>query len=246
MEFRILGPLEVAQDGHLFTVRGRKLQALLTLLLLNAGEVVSRERLIDELWADDPPPTAAKTLQVHVSRLRRELGDVVVTSGGGYLIEVEPGGLDLERFRQLVEEGREALAAGAPERARERLRAALALWRGPPLAELGDHEFARVEAARLADLRLDAVEERVEAELALGHRGEAIGALEAVVAHHPYRERARALLMLTLYREGRRAEALEAYQDARRALVDDLGIEPGPRLRELHAAILAQDPARRA
>ena len=202
-----------------------------------------RERLIDELWGDEPPPSAAKTLQVHVSRLRRELGEAVVTRGGGYLIEVEPGALDLDRFTQLADDGRRALAAGEPGRAEERLREALQLWRGPPFAELSDDAFARIEGERLADLRLDAMEERIEAELALGRQSEAIGELEALVARHPYRERPRAQLMLALYREGRQAEALEAYRDARSALVDGLGIEPGPRLQEMHRAILAQDPA---
>ncbi len=243
MDFRILGPLEVTDQGRTVPIKGRKLQALLTLLLLNAGEVVSRERLIDELWGDEPPPSAAKTLQVHVSRLRRELGEAVVTRGGGYLIEVEPGALDLDRFTQLVDDGRRALAAGEPGRAEERLREALQLWRGPPFAELSDDAFARIEGERLADLRLDAMEERIEAELALGRQSEAIGELEALVARHPYRERPRAQLMLALYREGRQAEALEAYRDARSALVDGLGIEPGPRLQEMHRAILAQDPA---
>jgi YVTN family beta-propeller protein len=243
MDFRILGPLEVTDQGRTLPIKGRKPQALLALLLLNAGEVVSRERLIDELWGDDPPPTASKTLQVHVSRLRRELGDAVVTRGGGYLIHVEPGELDLERFTRLVDEGRRAMAAGEPGPAEERLREALELWRGPPFAQLGDDAFARIEGERLADLRLDAVEERIEAELALGRQSEVIGELEALVARHPYRERPRAQLMLALYREGRQAEALDAYRDARSVLVEGLGIEPGPRLREMHSAILAQDPA---
>jgi YVTN family beta-propeller protein len=243
MDFRILGPLEVTDQGRVVPIKGRKLQALLTLLLLNAGEVVSRERLIDELWGDEPPPSATKSLQVHVSRLRRELGEAVVTRGGGYLIELEPGALDLDRFRKLVDEGRHALETGEPGRAEERLREALQLWRGPPFAQLRDDAFARFEGERLADLRLDAMEERIEAELALGRESEAIGELEALVARHPYRERPRAQLMLALYREGRQAEALEAYRDARSALVDGLGIEPGPRLQEMHRAILAQDAA---
>jgi YVTN family beta-propeller protein len=243
MEFRILGPLEVLDDGGEVSIRGRKLQALLALLLLHAREVVPRDRLVDELWGDDPPATAAKTLQVHVSRLRRELGEIVVTAGGGYLISIEPDELDLDRFERLVAEGRSALAEEQPERAAERLREALELWRGPPLAQLADEPFARIEIGRLEQERLDAVEERIEADLALGHHADVIPELEGLVARNPYRERLRALLMLALYQSGRQADALAAYQDARRALVDDLGVEPGARLRELHAAVLAQDPA---
>lgn len=243
MDFRILGPLEVTDEGRSVSIKGPKLQAVLVLLLLNEGEIVSRERLIDELWGEEPPPSAAKTLQVHVSRLRRDLGEIIVTRGGGYLIEVEDGALDLQRFQRLVDAGREAMGAGEPGLAEERLSEALQLWRGPPFAGLGDDRFARVEAERLNDLRLDALEERIEAELALGREPEAIAELEPLVAHHPYRERPRAQLMLALYRGGRQAEALEAYRDARTALVENLGIEPGPRLQELHSAILAQDPA---
>ena len=243
MEFRILGPLEVLDDGGEISIRGRKLQALLALLLLHAPEVVSRDRLVDELWGDDPPATAAKTLQVHVSRLRRELGDIVVSLGGGYLIRIEPDALDLEHFERLVAEGRTAMAEEQPERASERLREALALWRGPPLAELADEPFARIEIGRLEEERLDAIEERLEADLALGLYSDVTPELESLVARNPYRERLRALLMLSLYRAGRQADALAAYQSARRVLVEDLGVEPGVRLRELHGAILAQDPA---
>ena len=243
MEFRILGPLEVLDNGGEISIRGRKLQALLALLLLHAPEVVSRDRLVDELWGDDPPATAAKTLQVHVSRLRRELGDIVVSLGGGYLIRIEPDALDLAHFERLVAEGRTAMAEKQPERASERLREALALWRGPPLAELADEPFAQIEIGRLEEERLDAVEERIEADLSLGRHSELIPELESLVARNPYRERLRALQMLALYQSGRQAEALAAYQDARRVLVDELGVEPGARLRELHAGVLAQDPA---
>lgn len=242
MEFRILGPLEVIDDGRELSIRGRKLQALLVLLLLNAGETVSRDRLIAELWGDDPPATAAKTLQVHVSRLRREVGDAVVTRGGGYSVRVPPHGLDLRRFEALVAEGRAALADHRPEDGEAPLSDALALWRGPALPELADEPFARTEIGRLEQLRLDALEDHTEAELSLGRHAQAIDTLEGLVARHPYRERSRALLMLALYRGGRQADALDAYRDARRVLVDELGIEPGPRLRELQEAILAQDP----
>jgi YVTN family beta-propeller protein len=243
LEFRILGPLEVLDNGGEISIRGRKLQALLALLLLHAPEVVSRDRLVDELWGDDPPATAAKTLQVHVSRLRRELGDIVVTTGGGYLIRIEPDALDLAQFERLVAEGRTAMAEEQPERASERLRQALALWRGPPLGALADEPFAQIEIGRLEEERLDATEERLEADLALGLHSDVTPELETLVARNPYRERLRALLMLALYRAGRQADALAAYQDTRNTLVQDLGVEPGARLRELHGAILEQDPA---
>jgi YVTN family beta-propeller protein len=243
MQFRILGPLEIRDNGREVSIRGRKLQSLLALLLLHAGEVVSRDTLIDDLWGEDPPTTAAKTLQVHVSRLRRELGDAIVSHGGGYSIRVEPGELDLERFEQLVAEGRQALAEKQYDRAAERLRDALKLWRGPSLPELADEPFARAQIGRLEDARLDATEERLEAELALGHHAEAMQELELLVAAHPYRERLHELHMLALYRSGRQADALSAYQDARNVLVEELGLEPGKRLRELHGAILEQDLA---
>jgi YVTN family beta-propeller protein len=243
LEFRILGPLEVLDNGREVSIKGRKLQSVLALLLLHRGEVVSRDRLIDDLWGEEPPATAAKTLQVHVSRLRRELGEAVVSRTGGYLIQVEPNQLDLERFEQLVTEGRRALAERHPERASERLREALELWRGPPLPELANEPFARTEIGRLEDARLDAMEERLEADLELGRYAEAIRELEPLVARHPYRERLRELLMLALYRAGRQADALAAYRDARHVLAEEQGLEPGKRLRDLHTAILAQDPA---
>jgi YVTN family beta-propeller protein len=243
MKFQVLGPLEVTDNGYELSIRGRKLQALVALLLLHAGETVSRDRLIEELWGDDPPATAAKTLQAHVSRLRRELGDAIVTRGGGYAIEVPPHELDLHHFEELFAEGREALANRRPTEAESRLREALDLWRGPPLPELAGEPFAQVEIGRLEQIRLDALEDHAEAELSLGRHAQAIETLEGLVARHPYRERLRALLMLALYRSGRQADALDLYRETRRVLVDSLGIEPGPQLRELHEAILAQDPA---
>jgi YVTN family beta-propeller protein len=243
LEYRILGPLEVSDNGREVSIRGRKLQSLLALLLLHPGEVVSRERLIDDLWGEEPPATAAKTLQVHVSRLRRELGDVIVSHGGGYLLRVGPGELDLERFDQLVSEGRRALAEGQPEHAADRLREALSLWRGPPLPELAGEPFAHAQIGRLEDSRLDAIEARLDAELALGRYAEAIRELEPLVARHPYRERLHELLMLALYRAGRQADALAVYRESRRRLSEDLGLEPGAGLRRLQGAILAQDPS---
>jgi YVTN family beta-propeller protein len=251
MNFRILGPLEVTNRGREAVLGGGKQRALLAILLLHPNEVVSSDRLIQELWSVDAPPTAAKSLQVHVSRLRRSLGDaspngtdsVVVTSSGGYLIRVEPGELDRERFERLVEDGRKALAEDSFERAVERLDEALALWRGPPLADFTYESFAQSEIARLEELRLEATEERIEARLALGHHNQVIAELEALVDRHPFRERPRAQLMVALYRAGRQTEALQAYQNARRTLVEEQGIEPGESLRQLEAAILAQDPA---
>ena len=251
MDFRILGPLEVSDTGREPVIAPGKQRALLAILLLHANEVVSSDRLIEELWGEQPPASAAKSLQVHVSRLRRALegerangaDSVVVTRGGGYLVRVGPGELDLERFERLLEEGSGALVEGAPERALELLREALGLWRGPPLAEFAYDSFAQRDIAQLEELHLTAVEQRIEAELALGRHAQLIGELESLVELHPFRERLRGQLMLALYRAGRQTEALEAYRQARRALVDEVGIEPGQPLRELQRAILAQDPA---
>ena len=251
MDFRILGPLEVSHEGRELPLAGSKQRAVLAILLLHANEVVSSDRLIDELWGEQPPPSAAKSLQVHVSRLRQALdrageaspGGVIVTHGRGYLIQLGPDELDKARFESLLDEGTKALVDGIPERAAELLRDGLALWRGPPLADFAYEPFAQAEIARLEELRLSAVEQRIEADLALGHHAQVIGELESLVGRHPFRERLRAQLMLALYRSGRQAEALDAYQDARRALVDELGIEPGEELQELQSRILAHDPA---
>jgi DNA-binding SARP family transcriptional activator len=250
VDFRILGPLEVTDHGREPAIAAGKQRALLAILLLHANEVVSSDRLIEELWGERPPGNAAKSLQVHVSRLRHALerddGDgadsVVVTRGGGYLIRIGPDELDLERFERMVEEGSRALADGAPERALELLREALALWRGPPLAEFAYEPFAQQEIARLEELHLSALELRIEAALALAEHARLIGELETLVKRHPFRERLRAQLMLALYRSGRQAEALDAFREARRALVEELGIEPSRELEELQLAILAHDP----
>jgi predicted ATPase/DNA-binding SARP family transcriptional activator len=240
VEFRLLGPLEIERDGRILAVDGRRQRALLQLLLLHANTVVPRERLIDALWGERPPETAANALQVAVHALRKLLGaDRIVTRGSGYLIRVELGELDLDRFRTLVERSRdEPPAVGS-----ETLREALTLANGPALADLGDSAFADAERARLEELQLAALEERIGADLALGRHAELVPELEALVGAHPYRERLRREQMLALYRSGRQAEALEVYRQARRALVDDLGIEPGAELQELQRAILRQDPA---
>ena len=226
------------------TVGGARQRALLAVLLLHAGETLGGDRLVDELWGEQPPPTAAKTVQVYISRLRRALGggEEISTREHGYALELDPEQLDARRFERLVGEGRSELAAGRPARAATTLEEALALWRGRPLADLAFEPFAQGEIARLDDLRAAAFELLTEAELALGRHADLLGRLERLVTEHPYRERLRAQLMLALYRSDRQADALEAYRDARRALADALGIEPGERLRELERAILTQDP----
>ena len=218
--------------------------------MLHANETLSTDRLIDELWGERPPATAAKTVQVYISRLRKALAGaegngsagVIATREHGYELELDPERLDAHRFERLVAEGSSELAAGRPQRAASALEGALSLWRGPPLADLADEPFAQREIARLDDVRVAAREQLIEAKLALGAHAEVVAPLETLIGEHPYRERLRAQLMLALYRSDRQAEALQAYQDARRTLVEKLGIEPGERLRELERAILAQDP----
>jgi predicted ATPase/DNA-binding SARP family transcriptional activator len=212
-------------------------------LLLHANRVLSRDRLIDELWGAQPPPTAVTSLQVYVSRLRKLLPpETLLTRPPGYLLAVDPNDLDLQRFEHLLKQGHEALADGDAGQAARVLHEALTLWRGPALAEFAFEPFAQNEIARLEDLRLGAVEERIEADLALGRHADVIGELEALVRESPHRERLRGQLILALYRSGRQADALDAYQQARRAL-DELGIEPSAELQELEKAILTHDPA---
>jgi DNA-binding SARP family transcriptional activator len=251
MDFRILGQLSALDDGREVALGGSKQRALLGLLLLHRGETLSTDRLIDELWGERPPATAAKTVQVHISRLRKALAggggdgsdDLVITREHGYELTLDPERLDSHRFERLVGDGRRELAAGRPERAASALERALSLWRGPPLADLAYEAFAQPEISRLNDLRVAALEQLMEAKLALGRHAEVVGELDTLISEHPYRERLRAQLMLALYRCDRQADALQAYQDARTRLVEELGIEPGERLRELERAILAQDPA---
>jgi DNA-binding SARP family transcriptional activator len=239
LEFRILGPLEVADEGEPLQLSGQKQRALLALLLLDVNRVVSTDRIVDALWGEEPPRTAATSLQNFVSQLRKLLGsDVVVTKPPGYQLRIEREQLDLERFTRLVEESR----AEPPAERAAKLRHALALWRGPPLADLGFEAFAQQEIGRLEELRLAALEDRVEAELEVGRHSDLVGELEAFADEHPLRERLRSHLMLALYRSGRQAEALQIYHDTRRVLVDELGIEPSPTLQQLHGAILRQDP----
>jgi YVTN family beta-propeller protein len=248
LEFRILGPLEVFHDGEEVRIAGSRQRALLAYLLLHANEVVSSERLIDELFGEEPPDNALNSVHAGVSRLRRQLATggvseaAIVTRPPGYLLEVKPRDFDLDRFEQLTERGRRQLEEGGAEAAAETLRGGLAIWRGPPLAELAGYEFARAESARLEGLRLAALLERIEADLALGRHAELIPELEALAAEHPLEERVRGQLMLALYRAGRQAAALQAYQDIRRVLVAELGLEPGKPLQRLEQRILTQDP----
>ena len=245
MEFRILGPLEVAVGGRRVELGGRKQRELIAILLLHANDVVSADKLIDELWGESPPPTAAKTLQAHVSRLRKAINADearLETRGQGYFLRVEPDQLDARRFQRLLEDGRRALARGEAGSAAETLEEALALWRGPALADFTYESFAQAEISRLEDLRLSALEERNEAELALGRHAELVAELEALVQQHPLRERLRGQLMLALYRSDRQAEALEVYRRGRMAFAEELGLEPSHALQRLERQILEHDP----
>jgi WD40 repeat protein/DNA-binding SARP family transcriptional activator len=251
MRFGVLGPLEViAQDGPV-RLGGQKQRVLLALLLTRPGRVVSVDALLQGLWGDAPPRSAAKTLQSYVVHLRRALepgrprGSVLVTREPGYLLRVAPEELDAARFAELATGGRRLLGAGAAQEAAEMLREALALWRGEAFEEFPQVDACAGEAARLAELRLGAVEERVEADLALGRHRELVAELEDLTRQHPLRERLWGQLLLALYRCGRQADALLAYQRARATLVEELGVEPGVELRGLQAAILAQDPGLR-
>jgi YVTN family beta-propeller protein len=239
MEFRVLGPLEVVDDGRDLTPARAKQRAVLAVLLLHANEVVGRDELIDALWGETPPPSAQTALHGHVSALRKLLGpERIETRTPGYLLRLSGQELDLARFEALVAE---APGQPDPETRAEGLRSALGLWRGNPLGNLRYEPFAQSEIARLEALRLSALEERIDADLARGRHVEVVSELERLVAEHPFRERLRAQLMLALYRSGRQADALEVFQQGRKALVGELGIEPGPVLRRLESRILNHD-----
>jgi DNA-binding SARP family transcriptional activator len=230
LEFRILGPLEVVDRGRTLALGGPRQRALLALLLTRANRVVSRDELIDELWDGDAPDGARNALQYHVSRLRKALAphDVLVTRDPGYMIRVAPAELDLLEFERLRESARDA----PPEEAARLLRRALELWRGS----------AQADIAHLDDLRIAALEQRIDADLESGRHDGLVAELEPLVREHPLRERLRAQLMLALYRSGRQAEALDVYRQTRQTLIDELGIEPSPSLQELERAILRHDP----
>ena len=246
MQFKILGPLEVTEQGRSLQLGGRKPRALLALLLLRHGHVLSADELIEGLWGDEAPAGADHGLQVYVSELRKLLVDgdgvTITRREPGYVMEIPTDSLDLDRFERLRQRGRAALAANEPAEAGASLKEALALWRGAALADFAFDDFARPEIDRLEELRLETIEDRIDADLTAGEPAD-ISELRALVEAHPFRERIRAGLMLALYRDGRQAEALEESRRARALLADELGVDPGPRLVELETAILAQDPA---
>ncbi len=244
MRFGVLGPVEMRRAGHELPLGGPKQRALLAILLLDANRVVSRDRLSDGLWGERPPASADHTLDNYVSRLRKTLGPGrLERRPPGYLLRVAPGEFDLDRFEQLFTEGRDALARGDAADAARALEAALALWRGPALADVLDEPFAQAESGRLEERRLRALEERIEAELALGAAAELIRELEELVRQEPFRERPLGQLMLSLYRSGRQAEALSVFQAGRKRFAEELGLEPGPQLVELQRRILDHDPS---
>src|SRR5436190_6318329 len=247
MEYRILGPLEVAHQGEPVPLGRMKERLVLAVLLLHANEFVSRERLIDELWGPAPPPTAKKAVNVYISQLRKALGrnghDPVTTADGGYRLGVDDDELDVSRLRQLLATARERESAGELEAAAELLREGLGLWRGPTLSGLLLESHGREEISQLDELRLTALMDRIDCDLALGRHEEVLGELHVLVGEHPLRERLRAQQMLALYRADRQADALDAYQQARHDLIDELGIEPSESLQRLQQAILRHDPA---
>ena len=244
MQVRILGPFQLEDGGRQITVGGVRQRAVLADLVLNANEVMPSEQLLLELWGEDSPPSAANALQAAISRLRRVLpSGRLITTARGYMLRLFPAELDAARFEQLVFEGRDALAAGAAAEAVQLLDQAMTLWRGPPLTDFRYEPFAQAEMARLEELRLACLEERNEANLAVGTAGTLTAELGRMVTDHPLRERLRGQLMLALYRSGRQADALEAYRQFRSTLMEELGLEPSSALRELQAAILRHDPA---
>ena len=253
MDFNILGPFEVRDsEGAPIQLPGGRERSLLALLLIQRGEVVSSDRIVDVLWGERAPGTAGKAVQGYVSHLRRvlepgrepgEAGTLLVTRPPGYVLQTDDESVDAALFERLAADGRRALEDGSPAEAARLLDQALALWRGPALSEFAYEDFARDEIGRLDDLRLSATEDRVESLLQLGRHGELVGKLDALVAANPLRERLRGQSMLALYRSGRQSDALQVYRDGRRLLAGALGLEPGPELQRLERAILAQDPA---
>ena len=250
MEFLVLGPLEVRDGDRILPLGGAKQRAALAILLLHHDQVVSRDRLVDGIWGDAPPASAAHTLETYISRLRKALhqdghAERLLTRAPGYLLVVDDGDLDLQRLEAHVDRGRRALAADDPEAASEELARGLALFRGAPLEDLAYAPFAQAELGRLDDLRATAHEQRIDADLALGRHADLIGELESLVADYPLREHAWGQLMLAEYRSGRQGEALATFDHARHKLADELGIDPGQSLQQLHQQILRQDPALR-
>ena len=241
MQLRVLGPVEASADHRSLPLGGAKRRSVIAMLGLDANRTVSADRLIEGLWGEDAPPSAAKMVQNYVWRLRSVLGDdsgaEILTRGRGYELRIDPDAVDARRFERLLEAGRAARNGPSTDAARE----ALALWRGPPLADVADEPFAAPQIRRLEELRLEATELAIDADLAVGRHAEVAAEIEGLIAEHPLRERLHGQRMLALYRCGRQAEALEAFRDARRVLVEQIGVEPGPELRRLHDAILRQD-----
>ncbi len=240
LQLRVLGPLEALSDGVALTLGGRKERTALALLAADVGKVVATDDLIDGIWGDEPTAAARSTLHTYISNLRSRVGDVIVRDGGGYRLEIEPDQVDAFVFEHAVSNARE-LAEADQAQAAQTLRQALALWRGRPYADVAGSPPLDVEARRLEELRLEAVEARIDAELALGRHAELAGELEVLCEENPVRERFRAQHMLALYRSGRQAEALRAYQKTRAYLADELGLDPTPELQELERLILTQD-----
>jgi predicted ATPase/DNA-binding SARP family transcriptional activator len=252
MQFGILGPLEVHEADHHVQVGGLKQRALLAILLMHANQVVSTDRLIELIWGDEAPETAGHSLQVYVSELRKALEPgrragaphtLLISRPSGYMIKIGDDDLDLGRFMQLVEAGRRSMANGAADAASVKFREALALWRGQALADFASQPFAISDTARLSEMRLRALEDRIDADLLLGRHSDLVGELQSLAAEHPLREGFSQRLMLALYRSGRQAEASDVYQQTRERLVDELGMEPGAELQHMLKAILKQDPS---
>ena len=248
MVFSLLGPLEARLDGEPLLLGGGRQRSLLAVLLLNANEIVSREQLIETVWGAKRPSTIGAALNVHLSKLRKLLAvggtdAALVTAPHGYVLRIDPDRLDLDRFERLLRDAREALLAGETETAAATLDQALALWRGPPLAELDLGVSVEAAISRLCELRLGGLEDWFEAGLRLGRHAELVPELEGFVREHPLHEHARAQLMVALYRSGRQSEALQTYRDARKLLAEELGLDPGPELQRLEKAILVQDPS---
>ncbi len=242
MQFAILGPFTVLDDGEAVTIGRGTERALLALLALNTNQPLPADRIIDALWGDSAPPSARDMVRLYVSRARGRIGDHLINEDGGYILRVGDDAVDLDLFERRRRIGANALAAGDPETAALELEQALELWRGTALGEFADLPFAREEIPRLEELRLGVAEDYYQARLDLGAAAELIPSLERLVDDHPFRERARAQLMLALYRAGRQTDALARYRDGRRVLAEEIGIEPGPELRELERAILVHDP----
>ena len=246
VRYLMLGPVTALVDGRPADLGGPRQRGVLVVLLSEAGRLVPASHIVDAIWGDEPPASAANLVQRSISQLRKALGkDAIETRGAGYMVRVEPDALDLHVFERLLRSGSADLRDGRYEEGGAALRQALALWRGAALADLADQDFLVPEAARLDELRLLAAERALEADLGLGRYADCTAEIEALVHSHPLRERPRELLMRALYGAGRQAEALDAYREARSTFVDELGIEPGPALRELEQAVLRQDPSLR-